>query len=69
MPTPSRERAITTRPVTAPPRSAIWSARLRLWRAAEAVRMLARMEQYIPVKPAMPEQTAPTRKAMTVLSA
>ena len=38
-------------------------------RAAEAVRMLARIDTYMPVKPARPEQTAPTRKAMTVLRA
>jgi hypothetical protein len=29
--------------------------------------MLARMETYMPVKPARPEQMAPTRKLMTVL--
>ncbi len=61
--------ATTTRPVTAPPRRAICSAPLRLLRAAEAVRMLARMETYMPVKPARPEQMAPTRKLMTVLTA
>ena len=34
--------------------------------AAAAARMLARMETYMPVKPARPEQMAPTRKLMTV---
>ena len=48
-PTPSRLIATTNRPDTAPPRSAIWSARFRLVRAALAVRMFARIETNIPM--------------------
>src|SRR5206468_10497561 len=68
-PTPSSESATTASPVTAPPRSAICSALFKLVRAAEAVRILARIEQYIPVYPARPEHTAPTRKLITVFKA
>ena len=66
---PMRASATTTRPVTAPPRRADWRAPLSEVRAAEAVRMLARIETYMPVKPARPEQMAPTRKLMTVWTA
>jgi hypothetical protein len=41
--------ATTVRPETAPPRSAIASASPRLERAAEAVRMFARIETYMPM--------------------
>ena len=58
-PTPRRLIATTNSPDTAPPRSAIWSARLRLVRTAEAVRRLARMEMNIPTYPETPEQSAP----------
>ena len=52
---PSSDMATTTRPVTAPPRKAIRKALLMLVRAALAVRILARMETYIPVRLAKPE--------------
>ena len=67
--TPSSASATTTRPVTAPPRSAACSALFSEVRAAAAARMFVRIETYMPVKPAMPEQVAPTRKLMTVRSA
>jgi hypothetical protein len=51
----------TVSPDTAPPRSAIWSALLRLVIAAAAVRMFARMETNIPTYPAKAEQAAPIR--------
>ena len=41
--------ATTARPDTAPPRRAICRAWLRLVMAAAAVRMLARMDTYIPM--------------------
>ncbi len=66
---PSSESATTTSPVTAPPRRANFSARSRLVLAALAARMFARIEQYIPVNPARPLHTAPTRKEITVLPA
>jgi hypothetical protein len=49
LPTPSRERLMTTMPVTAPPRRAIFKALPRLPRAALAARMLVRMETNMPV--------------------
>ena len=67
--TPIRASATTTRPVTAPPRRAACRALFSEVRAAAAARMLVRMETYMPVKPASPEQVAPTRKLMTVWSA
>ena len=41
--------ATTNNPETAPPRSAICSARLRLERTADAVRRLARMDTNMPM--------------------
>src|SRR5579875_1482462 len=67
--TPSSDNATTTNPVTAPPRSASFNARSRLLLAADAARIFDRIEQYIPVNPASPEHTAPTRKLTTVLPA
>src|SRR2546425_13220974 len=68
-PTPRRLIATTNSPLTAPPRSAIWSALLRLERAALAVRMLERTATYMPTRPATPEQNAPNRKDRAVVSA
>src|SRR5205823_7042001 len=51
-PTPNRLIATTNSPLTAPPRSAIWSALLRLERAALAVRMFERTATYMPTMPA-----------------
>ena len=47
-PTPRSDIATTNRPDTAPPRSAICSAALSEVRAADAVRMFARMDTHIP---------------------
>src|SRR5688572_12209998 len=58
-PTPSRLMATTNRPDTAPPRRAICSARFRLLRDAEAVRMLVRIDTHMPTYPAMAEHRAP----------
>src|SRR5256712_14227574 len=68
-PTPRRLIATTNRPLTAPPRSAIWSARLTLERAALAVRMLARTATNIPISPAIPEHTAPNTHDSVVQNA
>src|SRR3989440_12566097 len=61
-PTPNRLIATTNKPLTAPPRSAICSALLRLERAALALRMFERTATYMPTMPATPEQRAPNRK-------
>src|SRR2546426_11581573 len=68
-PTPNKLIATTNSPLTAPPRSAIWSALLRLGRAALAVRMFERTATYIPTIPATPEHRAPNRKDNVVVSA
>src|SRR3989442_13107500 len=68
-PTPKRLIATTNSPLTAPPRSAICSALLRLERAALAVRMFERTATYMPTRPATPEQNAPNRKDRVVVSA
>src|SRR2546428_13338569 len=68
-PTPNRLIATTNSPLTAPPRSAICSALLRLERAALAVRMFERTATYMPTRPATPEQNAPNRKDKVVVSA
>jgi len=52
----------TARPDTAPPRSAIWRALLRLVMAAVAQRTLARTATNIPIRPAMAEHSAPMMK-------
>src|SRR5579884_4196682 len=57
------------RPVTAPPPRAICNARLKLVRAAAAVRMFDRMETHMPVCPEIAEQAAPIRKLITTLFA
>lgn len=56
-------------PLTAPPRNAILSARFMLVRTAFAVRMLARIEIYMPMYPARAEENAPKRKATVVRQA
>ena len=48
-PTPMSDIAQTKRPATAPPRRAMRRALLSELRAAEAVRMLVRMETHIPM--------------------
>ena len=64
--TPSRLSATTRKPETAPPRSETLMASLTLRWAAAAVRRLAWTAMYMPMKPARPEQNAPTRKATAV---
>ncbi len=64
--TPSRERATTRKPETAPPRIATWTASTRLRRAAAAVRTLDRTLMYMPMIPDAIEHAAPTRKAKPV---
>ena len=64
--TPSRLSATTRKPETAPPRSETLMASLTLRCAAAAVRRLAWTAMYMPMKPARPEQNAPTRKATAV---
>ena len=61
--------ATTNNPLTAPPRSAIWSALLRLERAALAVRMFDRTATYMPTMPATPEHKAPNTNDNVVVSA
>jgi len=68
-PTPRRLIATTNRPLTAPPRSAICSARFRLERAALAVRMLARTATNMPISPAIPEHSAPNTNDSVVQKA
>ena len=53
--------ATVNRPDTAPPRSAVCSAALSDDVAAAATRMFARIETHMPMKPAMPELSAPSR--------
>src|SRR5215207_9543124 len=65
--TPSRLSATTRNPDTAPPRSETLMASLTLRWAAAAVRRFAWTAMNMPMKPASPEQNAPTRKAMAVL--
>src|SRR5437899_2957444 len=64
--TPIRLSATTRKPETAPPRKEVWTASFKLRRAAAAVRILDFTATYMPVKPAMPEQAAPTKKASAV---
>src|SRR2546426_3817150 len=68
-PTPNKLIATTNSPLTAPPRSAICSALLRLERAALAARVFERTATYIPTRPATPEHRAPNRKDKDVVSA
>ncbi len=65
--TPSRDRATTRKPETAPPRIATWTASTRLRRAAEAVRTLALTLMYMPMIPEAIEHSAPTKKANAVI--
>ena len=51
-------------PVTAPALKAMSRPPASDWVAACAVRTLARTETFMPMKPAMPESTAPIRKPM-----
>ena len=67
--TPSRLRATTRKPETAPPRIATWTASTRLRRAAAAVRTFDLTLMYMPMMPEAIEQAAPTRKANAVMSA
>src|SRR5947209_11853637 len=62
-PTPNKLIATTNSPLTAPPRSAIWSALLRLERAALAVRMFERTATYMPTMPATPDHPRRARGA------
>src|SRR5881398_1984370 len=68
-PTPNRLIATTNSPLTAPPRRAIWSALLRLERAALALRILERTATYMPTMPATHEHRAPNRNDRVVVSA
>ena len=54
------------KPETAPPRRATLTASVRLFWAAAAQRTLDFTAMYMPMKPAAPEQKAPTRKATPV---
>src|ERR1051326_7222873 len=60
--------ATTNRPLTAPPRSAICSALLRLERAALALRMFERTATYTPTMPATPAQSDAQEADRAVLS-
>ncbi len=51
-------------PVTAPERNAIVSPAWSDWRAASAVRTLARTEMFMPMNPVAPDSTAPMTKPM-----
>src|SRR5689334_1876026 len=64
--TPSRLRAVTKNPDTAPPRNATVMASFSEFWAAEAVRRLARTAMYMPTNPETEEQRAPSRNAMAV---
>jgi len=64
--TDSRPSPTTSMPVIAPPRNATASASSRPVRAASAVRTFARTETFMPMYPAAPENTAPTRKPKAV---
>jgi hypothetical protein len=64
--TPMSDMATVNSPDTAPPRSAACSAALSELVAAAAVRMFVRIDTHIPMKPAIPEQTAPSRNAPVV---
>ncbi len=50
-------------PVTAPERNAIVSPACSEFRAASAVRTLARTEMFMPMKPVAPDSSAPMTKA------
>ena len=65
-PTDSNANPTTSRPVTAPPLNAAWSAFFRLTVAPCAVRTLAITASRIPMKPAASEQTAPRTKPTAV---
>jgi hypothetical protein len=51
-------------PVTVPPLKATFIAGLSPWRAASAVRTLARTATFMPMKPAAADRTAPMRNPM-----
>src|SRR5262249_10790432 len=61
-PTPKSDIATTRRPETPPPRKAIRRASFNELRAADAVRMLLRIEIHIPMYPGITEQPAPSRQ-------
>src|SRR5690349_2517228 len=67
--TPASDIAGTTRPATAPPRSAVRNAPAVDVRAETATRTLVRMATHIPSTPAVPEQNAPNTNAAAVASA
>ena len=58
----SSARPATSIPVTAPERNAIVRPPCNEWRAASAVRTLARTEMFMPMKPVTPDSTAPMTK-------
>ena len=59
---PSTPNPTTPMPITEPPAKAISNALPKLVRAAWVVRTLALVATRIPIKPARPEQNAPTIK-------
>ena len=60
--TPSSAKPATSMPVTAPDLKAMSRPPASDFDAACAVRTLARTETFMPMKPARPESTAPTKK-------
>ena len=67
MPTPSSPNPASASPITAPPRKAtIKAAPTPSLRAASQVRVLARVADFIPIKPARIEQAAPDTKQIAV---
>ena len=65
-PRPSTAKPATPIPITEPPENDTFNAVLRLVLAACAVRTLALVAIFIPIKPAKADNTAPIRKAMTI---
>ena len=61
--TANRARPATSIPVMAPDLKAMSRPFARLCRAPSAVRTLARTETFMPIYPAPPDRTAPTKKA------
>src|SRR5699024_683077 len=61
-PRPSTPKPTTPKPITEPPAKAMLRPSLRLLREACVVRTLALVATRMPIKPAKPEQKAPTTK-------
>ena len=67
IPIPTKPIAATVKPIIEPPKKAILRASEGPWSlAATAVLTLALVAEYIPIKPAIPEQRAPSIKDTAV---